>query len=132
MKIVADTNIFLTVVLDEPEKPEIIRLTAGCELVAPPILPFELGNALSSLLKRGVLTSNGAISAWDALQAIPVELRSIDIREAIKTAARFNIYAYDAYVLECAISLRIPLITLDRRMKSIAQDLSIQVLELTQ
>ena len=35
MKIVADTNIFLAVVLDEPEKEGVITLTAGHELIAP-------------------------------------------------------------------------------------------------
>jgi hypothetical protein len=47
MKIIADTNTFLAVALNEPEKPEIIRLTTGYDLVAPLILPFEIGNALS-------------------------------------------------------------------------------------
>ena len=52
MKIVADTNIFLAVALNEPEKKEIIALTVGHELIAPEILPFEIGNALSALVKR--------------------------------------------------------------------------------
>ena len=39
------------------------------------------------------------------------------------------IYAYDAYFLECALNLRSPLLTLDRRMKGIAQEIGIQVME---
>ncbi len=40
-----------------------------------------------------------------------------------------NIYAYDAYFLQCAKQLSYPLITLDKRMKKIAYDLNIDVLE---
>ena len=44
-------------------------------------------------------------------------------------AVKFNIYAYDAYFLECANSLRSPLLTLDRGMKRIAEEMGIALLE---
>jgi len=43
-------------------------------------------------------------TVWDATQQIPVDLRSINIREALKIASQFNIYAYAAYFLVCAIA----------------------------
>lgn len=129
MKIIADTNTFLAVIFFEPEREEIIRLTLGHELVAPDILPFEIGNTLSAMLKRRRLEPENLLSAWDATQQIPVDLRSVNIREALKIASRFNIYAYDAYFLVCAISLHSPLLTLDRRMIEIAQSLGIHVME---
>ncbi len=131
MKIVADTNTFLAVTLYEPERDEIIRLTSGHELVAPDILPFEIGNALSAMLKRHRLDSDNILSVWDAAQKIPVDLRSVDIREALKIASQFNIYAYDAYFLVCAISLHSPLITLDRHMIEVAQVLGINIMVVT-
>lgn len=39
---------------------------------------------------------------WEAVPQIPVELRPVDIRNALKIAGLFNVYAYNAYVLECA------------------------------
>jgi len=131
MKIIADTNTFLAVALNEPEKPEIIRLTTGYDLVAPSILPFEIGNALSAMLKRRRLNSDEVLSAWDAVQTIPVELRNIDIRKALEIAAKFNIYAYDAYFLECAAELQLPLLSLDRHLYTAAQKLNIRTLEIT-
>ncbi len=131
MKIIADTNTFLAVTLYEPERDSIIRLTVGHDLVAPDILPFEIGNALSAMLKRGRLTPENLLFVWDAAQQIPVDLRSINIREALKIASQFNIYAYDAYFLTCAASLNSPLMTLDRRMIEVAQGLGIHVVEVT-
>ncbi len=132
MKIIADTNTFLAVTLYEPERDSIIRLTVGHDLVAPNILPFEIGNALSAMLKRRRLEPEKLLSVWDATQQIPIDLRSVNIREALNIASQFNIYAYDAYFLICAISLNCPLMTLDRRMIEVAQSLGIHIVEVTQ
>jgi predicted nucleic acid-binding protein len=129
MKIIADTNTFLAVTLYEPERDKIIQLTSGHDLVAPDILPFEIGNALSAMLNRRRLEPDYFLSVWDATQQIPVDLRSVDIREALKIASKFNIYAYDAYFLVCAIFLHSPLITLDRRMNEVAKSLGIHIME---
>ncbi len=129
MKIVADTNTFIAVALNEPEKDMIIRLTEGHDLVAPEVLPFEIGNALMAMMKRNVLEADEVILAWAMVQHIPVDLRRIEIGAALKIATQYKIYAYDAYFLECAFNLHSPLLTLDRQMKVIAQKIGLQVME---
>jgi len=129
MKIVADTNTFIAVALNEPEKDMIIRLTEGHDLVAPEVLPFEIGNALAAMMKRNALKADEVILSWEIIQQIPVDLRRIDIRAALNIAIQYNIYAYDAYFLECALNLRSPLLTLDRQMQGIAKRIGIQVME---
>jgi len=129
MKIVADTNTFLVTALNEPEKEAIIRLTVGHELIAPEVLYFEIGNALSALIKRGRLTWKEALHAYDMTQKIPVELRSIDIRKALSIASQQKIYAYDAYFLECSQAVNTPLLTLDNPLKKVAVKLGIKLLE---
>ena len=129
MKIVADTNIFLAAALNEPEKNAIISLTNGQELIAPYILPFEIGNALSALIKRGRLSGREVIAVYDEIQKIPVEMCAIDIKKALAIACQYSIYAYDAYFLECALAVRCPILTLDVTMKNIAAQLGIALLE---
>ncbi len=129
MKIIADTNTFIAVALNEPEKDLIIRLTEGCDLVAPEVLPFEIGNALTAMMKKNALMAEEVASSWEIAQQIPVDLRRTDIKSALKIAIKFNIYAYDAYFLECANSLRSPLLTLDLGMKRIAREMGITILE---
>jgi predicted nucleic acid-binding protein len=129
MNIVADTNIFLATALDEPEKPRIIELTAGSHIVAPAILPYEIGNALTALVKRHRLSPEEAKAALESTQNIPVKLTHADIQESLEIAFRFNLYAYDAYFLQCAQSLKCPFITLDQRAKEVAKALNIVVLE---
>jgi predicted nucleic acid-binding protein len=129
MKIVADTNTFLAVAMNEPEKRWLIEATSGHELVAPDVLPFEIGKALSSLVRRDLVSENHLASVWDATARIAVELRTVDVRAALLLAGHFRIYAYDAYFLKCAMEVKAPLLTLDRGMKRIAKELKIRVLE---
>ena len=129
MKIIADTNTFIAVSLNEPEKDSIIQLTQGHDLIAPDILPFEIGNALTAMMKKSSLKKEDVISAWEVVQQIPVDLRHTDIKSALRIAIKFNIYAYDAYFLECAENLRSPLLTLDISLKRVARELGITILE---
>jgi len=129
MLIVADSSIFLATVLDEPEKTRIIELTRGCISYAPEILPYEIGNALSAMVKRGRLTDTEAIDAFDRYRRIPVYLVPIAVEQALTLASTFNIYAYDAYFLLCARTLKPS--ALDRGMRHIARQLNLVVLEVT-
>lgn len=129
MNIIADTNIFLAVALDEPEKKRIIQLTAAVNIISPKVLPYEIGNALSSIIKRKTLTPNEAFLVLEAVEKIPVRLVSINIQQALRIAIRFNIYAYDAYFLQCALTYSCPLLTLDKRMKQVAIELGIEIVE---
>ncbi|MGB7413155.1 MAG: type II toxin-antitoxin system VapC family toxin, partial [Thermosynechococcaceae cyanobacterium] len=105
MNIVADTNIFLAVALNEPEKAHLIEITAGCRIHAPEILPYEIGNALSAMVKRQKIQIADVQEIYVITQRVPVTLTQINIKEALEIATQENIYAYDAYFLQCAISL---------------------------
>ncbi len=129
MKIIADTNTFIAVALNEPEKAKIIRLTEGHDLIAPDVLPFEIGNALTAMMKKNVLKNEEVASVWEVVQQIPVDLRNTDIKAALNIAVKYNIYAYDGYFLDCAYNLRSPLLTLDFGMQRIAREIGITILE---
>lgn len=130
MRIVTDSSVFLAAVLNEPEKAHIIELTAGHDLIAPEVLPFELGNALSSLYRRKRLNAADVLRIWDFLMDIPVELKPIEVRSALDIVIDSRIYAYDAYFIECAKHWRCPLLTLDRKLEAVAVDNGIQILEI--
>jgi len=128
MNIITDTNIFLAVALEEPEKVEIITLTSGSDVLAPEILPYEIGNALSAMIKRKQITSSEAFSVLNTANNIPVRLVPTNIQESLEVAIEFNIYAYDAYFIQCAKSMSCPLLTLDKRMVQVASELNIELL----
>ena len=129
MNIAADTNIFLAVSLNEAEKRRIIAITKDTSIFAPEILPYEIGSALSAMVKRKKLTKAQALDAEKITNLIPVRLLSVVGHESLKIATENNIYAYDAYFLQCAKANSLPLLTLDKRMMQVAEQLGIQLLE---
>ena len=130
MDLLVDVNILLAVALNEPEKVRIVELTTGARLVAPDVMPYEIGNALSAMMKCHRITHEQAQNIFSILNAIPIMLKQVNIAQAIKLSHQFNIYAYDAYYLETAQRLRLPLMTLDQQMKSVGQSLNINLLEI--
>lgn len=131
MRVVADANVFLAVAFEEPEKSGIIEVCRGRTLTAPEVLPFEIGNALSALMRRDRLSLKEAQAAWRVCSSITVELRGVDIEAALELAQQHGIYAYDAYYLQCAAGLRLPLLTLDRRLERVARQVGVKIVEVT-
>ncbi len=129
METVADASTFLAVVLTENDRDWIIHKTAGRIIISPDVLPYEIGNALISMKRKGRLNEREILRAFDLSQRIAVRLVSVKIHEAMKIALRFNIYAYDAYYLQCCIENKLPLISLDNHMCDIAGNLEIKVVE---
>jgi predicted nucleic acid-binding protein len=117
------------VVLNESDREWVIDKTTGKGIVSPEVLPYEIGNALISLRKKGRLSEREVLRAFDLSQRIAVRLVSVKIHEAIKIAIRFKIYAYDAYYLQCCIENKQSLISLDDHMCEIAENLGIKVVE---
>ena len=128
MEVVADASALLAVVLDEPERGSIVDATEGATLIAPAALPSEIGNALTAMRKRGRIEEESVLPAWEATQEIPVQLVPVEFEAAITLALANGIYAYDAYYLHCSLSHRRPLVTLDRRMREVAENLGIRLL----
>jgi len=129
MIITIDTSALLSVLLNEKHKRAIIMTTKGHDLQAPYSLDAEIGNALSAMFKRGRLSLAQARQVLTQFADIPIRRTKLRLSEAIEIASNYNIYAYDAYVLDCARQYRLPLITLDKQMKTIAEKLDLKILE---
>jgi len=124
-EITVDTSAFLAVVLGEPERDRVVQLTADCGLVSPGSVPWEVGNAFSAMFKRKRLSLEEAREGLAVFMGIPVRYAIPDLDRAVALADQLKIYAYDAYVLECAIRFRTPLVTLDRQVAASAATLGI-------
>lgn len=129
MEITVDTSAIMAVVLNEPSKTRLREQTQGAELVSAPTLQWEVGNGLSALFKRKRLDLDQARMALKSFREIPIRIGEIDVGMAVELASDQDIYAYDAYILECARKYRTPLLSLDGSQRRIARRLGIEVLE---
>ena len=129
-KIVIDTSALMAVILDEPEKVKLIELTRGADLLAPGSQHWELGNTFSALFKKGRISLQDAVAALRAYEKIPVQFVDVDLGRALGIAHALRIYAYDAYVIACALDHNAPLLTLDRSLRRQAAALKAAALEI--
>lgn len=131
MELVADTSTIIAVIANEPEKPLLIVKTQGYDLVAPRSLYWEIGNAFSAMIKRGRITLEQATAAIEIYKLIPINLIDVDLEPALETVDKHKVYAYDAYMIACALNRGCPLLTLDGGLAYAAKVAGLEVWEAT-
>ena len=129
MDIVIDTSALIAVIVGEPERNRIIELTAGNTLIGPGSIPWEIGNAFSSMFKQARLTLEAAQKGLAIFTKIPLRYIEPDFVHVLKISKKAKIYAYDAYFLDCAIRLKAPLLTLDGKLRATARDIKVKTME---
>jgi predicted nucleic acid-binding protein len=131
LEIVIDTSAILAVIAEQPEKAELVRLTRGAALVAPPSVHWEVGNALSAMFKRRAIGMDEALTLLESYAEVPIRFIDLALKQAVELSARLNVYAYDAYVIACAVNQRAPILSLDSGLRARARELKLDVLEVT-
>jgi predicted nucleic acid-binding protein len=129
MEIMVDTSIIDEVILDQEKAEDVKRVIKDYDLVSPEVLPFEVGNSLSKKMIRKLMNGKQALEKYLLFKAMPIRFVETELERAIKIAYRYNSYAYDAYFLECADRLKIPLMTFDKKMKIDGKDMGITIVE---
>ena len=125
MEVLLDASAIMAIILNEPNRHEVIKLTENTILLAPEVISFEIGNALINLHKKQKITEEKLISAYKKYTSIPIRIITVDVEKALKIACMYGIFAYDAYYLEIAVRLKLPLITFDKQMESVGLQLKI-------
>ncbi len=130
MDVVVDTSTIIATIADESEKEALAELTKGADLIAPRSVHWQIGNAFSAMLKGKRITVEQALRALKLYRRIPIRFVDVELEETLEVAGRLGIYAYDAYVIRCALKYRSPLISLDRDLVNSAMQMKVRVLEL--
>ena len=129
MEIVLDASAIIAVIADEPEADMILEHSQDAIFVSPNVISFEIVNSLSRMLKKGLINDHSKmVDLINSFQQLPIKLFNNNLENVIQIVWDHKIYAYDAFYLETAKSLNIPLLTLDKEMKKIGKDLGINIL----
>ncbi len=129
MDIVVDASAILAVIVAEPERDRVVEMVAGHNLVGPGSIPWEIGNAFSSMLKQRRVSLEDAQRGLSIFQSVPIRYLEVDLENALSIAHANNMYAHDAYFLDCASRHVAPLLTLDRPLRRAAEKIGVHVLE---
>ena len=132
MALVIDTSAIIAVLVRESHRAALIEVTAGADLLAPPSVHWEVGNAFAAMFKRRCLTLRQAHRALEAYRRIPIRFSDVELGQALEVSKRLGIYAYDAYVITCALQHRCNLLSLDRGLVEAAARAGIATVEVQQ
>jgi len=132
MKYVVDASVIIAVIANEPEREKLIEITKGADLLAPASIHWEIGNAFSAMIKRGRVTLEQAQRAIEIYRQIPIRFTEVELEATLEIVSEYGIYAYDAYLIRCALKYKSALITLDRKLAQVAQEMNVTVVEVQQ
>ena len=130
MDIVMDTSAIIAVLVAEPERDAIVSATTGHALICPGSIPWEVGNAFTAMIKQRRIEVADAQRGLEIFRSVPIRYVEVGLANVVSIAAEANIYAYDAYFLECATRCAAPLLTLDRSLRRVANSIGLRLVHL--
>lgn len=89
---------------------------------------YEVGNALSTAVRRKRLKRDDAEAAMDLVSSVPVKVIHfgwLETRAAFRLAQTHELSVYDASYLQLAQQLKTPLLTLDSNLRKAAEKLGL-------
>jgi len=115
---VLDASILAQTVVKEEYTELALRLIGRLESIyAPPLILYEIGNALMTLVRRGFITKEDVLRKFKSLTAIPtLNIKEPTLDKAIEIAVELQITLYDASYLALALEIGVPFITADREL----------------
>jgi predicted nucleic acid-binding protein len=120
----------MAVLLEEANKKTIVAKTYGLHRQAAPSIFGEVGNTLSSLLRRDLISTVEAKQAIETLDSIPIRLAQVDLAPSVELADRHKVCAYDAFVIECARKYHTPLLSRYRAQCRVARSEGVEIIEM--
>ncbi len=135
MPFVLDSSVALAWALPDESNPTLDplcdRLTTEMVIV-PPVWPLEIGNVLLIAVKRHRLSVRDMSRLVQEFRALPVEIDSISIEESLKDtlllSRKYELTTYDASYIELAQRRKIPLATLDTKLRHVCLTAKIELL----
>lgn len=124
---VVDASAIGALAFGEQEKTWVEMQVIQAELIAPPLLSFELGNICWKKLRRFPEHAETLLAAWDTWCASAlVTAEPVDAGETLRLARTHDLTFYDASYLWLALHRDADLITLDAKLSRIARNLGVR------
>ena len=120
---VVDASAFAATVFLEREAYAIRARFADHQLISPALFRYEMANICWKKMRAQPEERDIIFGQFVASQTINIELRDVDLAEAVVLGSKFNLSAYDASYLWLARELGAELVTLDARLEQAAAKL---------
>lgn len=137
-RFVLDASVALGWIADEPPSPYALKikqeLLSEARAVVPTLWHLEIANWFAIAARRGVIDESQQrilLTALDGIvgRAIETEVGTVSVRQALATASHFQLSAYDAAYLDLAVREKLPLATLDQKLRLAAHKAGVELLQ---
>jgi predicted nucleic acid-binding protein len=129
VEILLDASAIMAVIADEPESEIVINCTRDAIIISPNMVSFEIANGLTKMMKKKIIdTQEKMIDLIKNFKKISIKMVEADLKKSLEIAWEYKIYAYDAFYLETAKRLNLPLLTFDGGMKRVGKEIGLTVL----
>jgi predicted nucleic acid-binding protein len=115
---VVDASVIAAIVFGEPEAERAATLIGNAELVAPPLLRFEVTNTAWKKIKRHVKQADLIVAGLRLALELDIDYVDVDHEAVLDLAVEKGMTAYDASYLWLSRKLKAPLVTLDERLSA--------------
>jgi len=120
---VIDASALAAIAFAEPSAEAVIDAIDGHRLHAPTLIAFELMNVAWKRAKKQPQATALFLEALEMLEGLSLQFRGIDQGGVIELGLATGLTAYDATYLWLAQALRMPLVTLDKKLGAHAKRL---------
>jgi predicted nucleic acid-binding protein len=135
MAFVLDNSIVLAWCFEDEASPSTDHVLAALEddvALVPPIWPLEVSNALCQAERRKRLSAADTMRFTELLRALPIVVEDARLDRAtgpvLELARAHQLSCYDASYLELAMREGIPLATLDKSLRTVAERLGVPLM----
>ena len=120
MAAVVDASAVAAVAFDESHSVDLSRELAGGALYAPSLIDYELTSVAWKKLRRRPAERVAIAAGLQAARQLRIEKVTPDMTEVLALAILSGLTVYDASYLWVARAMRLPLVTLDERLRRAA------------
>ena len=122
---VADASALAAIAFRESRADELAKVLDGATLHAPAILAFELTNTAWKKTRRQPDSLEAVAIQLPSILTLPIDIVPADPVEMLHLASATSLTPYDAAYLWVAHRLAAPLVTLDRRLETVARGMGL-------
>lgn len=125
MIVVVDASAIAAIGFEEPERSVVLDLVRHQELHAPPLIEIEVCNIYLRTIRRRPKSATELRRCVQMFFSVPILIRRPETLSALDLAESFGLDCYDACDRELAQQTGSQLVTLDKRLATVAAALTV-------
>ncbi len=118
---VVDASAIAAILFHEPDAVKVARRLDGHQLIASPLLDFELSNVCLTKLRRHPDRRDELLAGFRWRSRLAIQISNVDHEGVLALAEQTRLSFYDASYMWLARQLGAVLVTLDRKLAAAAE-----------